>query len=451
MSDAAHGLFVLDLDRCTGCEACVVGCNNENSVSEDLSWRRIHTFNHQRLATAPVFHFTLACNHCLEPACMHNCPANAYTKDAATGAVLLDQDLCMGCRYCSWVCPYEAPQFNANSGVMEKCTFCEHRLTEGLNPACVTACPTDALKFEWNGEPALVDQPGFPDTGLRPAIRVEGTRRRSAPLMTAAPFSANVVSPTAAGGWNGLKSEWSLWFFTSIAALLMAWFAAATARGAPVALPVFAAAGVLAMGVSALHLGQITRIWRAILNIKGSWVSREVVLFLAFFAAACTVQLRPGVPGWVHWVITGVGFAAMYAMDMVYRVPGQPALTVPHSAMATLTVAFYIGILTANPVLLWPAATVKLGLYLARRERPVPGGGVLAPIRIGVGLLPALALAATGTVSVPVAMIGAVVGELIDRAEFYARLRFLTPSHQIDRDLARQSVLGGQGLENLRS
>jgi Fe-S-cluster-containing dehydrogenase component len=122
MSHTGHGLFVLDLDRCTGCEACVVACNTENSVSDELSWRRIHTYNSQRLATSPVFHFTLACNHCLEPACMHNCPANAYTKDPSTGAVLIDQELCMGCRYCSWVCPYEAPQFNADSGVMEKCT-----------------------------------------------------------------------------------------------------------------------------------------------------------------------------------------------------------------------------------------------------------------------------------------------------------------------------------------
>ena len=61
----SHGLFVLDLDRCTGCAACVVACNTENEVAEGMSWRRIHTFNQQRLATAPVFHFTLACNHCL--------------------------------------------------------------------------------------------------------------------------------------------------------------------------------------------------------------------------------------------------------------------------------------------------------------------------------------------------------------------------------------------------
>ena len=148
-------------------------------------------------------------------------------------------------------------------------------------------------------------------------------------------------------------------------------------------------------------------------------------------------------------VSAATGFAALFAMDMVYRVRGQPVLTVPHSAMAMLTAAFYIGILTANPVLLWPAATVKLVLYLARRERPSPGGFLVAPIRLGVGLFPAFALAATGTVPVAVALFGAMIGELIDRAEFYAALRFLTPTHQIDTDLARQqkNPLGGLGLE----
>ena len=432
----SHGLFVLDLDRCTGCAACVVACNNENEVSEGLSWRRIHTFNHQRLATAPVFHFTLACNHCLEPACLRGCPANAYTKDPSTGAVLIDRDSCIGCRYCAWVCPYEAPQFNANVGVMEKCTFCEHRLSDDRSPACVTACPTDALRFDWDDDPPSVHHPGFPETGLRPALRVVGDRRRAAPDMTAAPVAVNVVAPRSAVGWSGLESEWSLWFFTSVAILLVAWFAAAAARSRAIPLSTFATAGTLAMAVSALHLGRITRIWRAMLNLRQSWVSREVVLFSMFFTAACVSILRPGVTGSARWMIVAFGLAALYAMDMVYRVRGQPVLTVPHSAMATLTAAFYIGILTANPILLWPAGTVKLVLYLARRERPVPGGKLLAPVRLGVGILPALALAATGAVPVATAMFGAVIGEWIDRAEFYAGLRFLTPTHQIDIDLA---------------
>jgi DMSO reductase iron-sulfur subunit len=442
----AHGLFVLDLDRCTGCAACVVACTNENPVSEGLSWRRIHSFNQQRLATAPVFHFSLACNHCFEPACLAGCPANAYSKDSSTGTVLLEQDKCIGCRYCSWVCPYEAPQFNPVTGLMEKCTFCSDRLGNGLEPACVVACPTDALRFEKVDEPAAVEHPGFPETGLRPAVRVVNDRRRKAPDMTAAPVAANVVAAQTRLDWAEFRNEWSLWFFSSLAILLVAWFTAATALDTPINLSVFAIFGLLAMGVSTLHLGRITRIWRALLNLRRSWVSREVVLFSAFFFAACGALWWPGSPAWARWVIVAVGFGAMYSMDMVYRVHGQPFLTVPHSAMALLSVALYVGILTGNSVLVVPAATVKLVLYLARRERPAPGGSLLAPIRIGVGILPALALGITGAVSVEVAMFGAVLGELIDRAEFYACLRFQTPTHQIDVDLAKRVAEPASGL-----
>jgi Fe-S-cluster-containing dehydrogenase component len=439
MTTGGHGLFVLDLDRCTGCAACVVACTNENVVGHGLSWRRIHTFNHQRVATAPVFHYSLACNHCLEPACLAGCPTHAYATDHSTGAVLLDQKKCMGCRYCSWVCPYQAPQFNPVAGVMEKCTFCTHRLNDGLDPACVTACPTDALRYENETDPAAVDFPGFPDAGLRPAIRVVGARRQQAPPMTAAPIAVNVLSPRRAAGWRGFKSEWSLWVFSSLAILLVAWFAASAALGSSMALPVFAGVGVFAIALSALHLGKISRIWRAPLNFRRSWVSREVALFSFFFLAACGALWSREVPSWTRWAIVAVGLGAMYSMDMVYRVRGQPVLTVPHSAMATLTVALYLGILTENAVLLLPTAVVKLVLYLARRERPMPAGGLLAPIRIGVGILPALALATAGAVPVAAAMFGAVVGELIDRAEFYAGLEFLTPAHQIRTDLARHS------------
>jgi len=436
-----QAIFILDLDRCTGCSACVVACNTENPVAETLSWRRIHTFNPQRLPAAPVFHLSLACNHCLDPACLAGCPANAYNKDPRTGAVLIDEGKCMGCRYCSWVCPYEAPQFNTATGIMEKCTFCDHRQADDLAPACVVACPTDALRFNPDTEPSTVEHAGFPETGLGPAVRIAGDRRRSAPEMTAAPVQTAALRLPETTGWGGLRSEWSLWLFTIVATFLVAWFTAATALGQTVVLQVFAAAGILAMIISALHLGKITRVWRGIFNFRRSWVSREAAFFSAFFGAGCVLTIAcGGLPSVAAWAAAILGFAALFSMDMVYRVPGQPAATVPHSAMATLTAAYYIGLLMDAPMLFWPSAVLKLALYLARRDHPKPGNRLAAAIRIGIGLVLPVAILATGTAPQGVALFSAILGELVDRAEFYATLRFLTPSRQLDGDLANASV-----------
>ena len=438
-----QGMFFLDLDRCTGCAACVVACNNENEVAVEFPWRRVHSFNSPRYPSAPVFHYSLACSHCVEPSCLHNCPANAYTKDAATGAVLLDGTRCIGCRYCAWVCPYDAPQYNNQAGIMEKCTFCDHRLADGLEPACVGACPVTALNFEAEGNPSDVVRPGFPDTGLRPSIRVVGERRRAAPQMTAAHVEPGTVRSREPLGWRGLRAEWSLWLFTSIAIMLVAWFTASTAGAAGFNLSLFAGAGFGAIAISAIHLGKISRVWRGALNFRRSWISREVVFYSAFLVGACVIGLRPMLPEYSGWVISALGIAALFAMDMVYRVPGQPVMTVPHSAMATLTAAFYIGIFAANTSLLLPVTVVKLVLYLARRERPSPGGRLFAPIRIGVGLFPALVFAISSDFPIAWTIVGAVIGELIDRAEFYAALRFLTPKVRIDRDLEASRLEAG--------
>jgi len=137
--------FVFDANRCTGCQACQLACTIENGLQPDRSWRAISTFNERRHPGIALFHLSLACNHCADPACMTACPALAYSVDSSTGAVLLDADACIGCGYCAWACPYDAPRFDHDVGVMTKCTFCNHRLAEGLAPACAALCPTGAL------------------------------------------------------------------------------------------------------------------------------------------------------------------------------------------------------------------------------------------------------------------------------------------------------------------
>ena len=150
--------FYIDSSSCTGCKACQVACQDKNNLSPALRWRRVFQYGggswvadaNVRGVMVPnnvfVYYTPTACMHCENPACVAVCPAGAMTK-RDDGVVLVNQDQCIGCRYCEWACPYGAPQFNEAKGVMTKCTFCEDLLAQGQNPACVDACVMRAIKF----------------------------------------------------------------------------------------------------------------------------------------------------------------------------------------------------------------------------------------------------------------------------------------------------------------
>lgn len=438
--------FRLDLGRCTGCSACVVACRNENDVGEDLAWRSVFTFNEPRHAGIDVFHFSMACNHCREPACLHGCPALAYLKDPDTGAVLLDPDRCIGCRYCTWVCPYGAPQYNAETRVVEKCTFCSHRLVETLDPACVTACPVDALGYDPPGQAAGPRDrgsrtPGFPDVGLGPAIRILPPRRGGAPLEIIGGEEDSIPPGPPPGSAPGshLAGEWPLLVFTTILTWLVAWLAAAAAQGVAPNPWQILAPGALAMGVSGFHLGRPEKAWRAVLNLRSSWVSREIVFLLAFLGAAAA----QAVFGELGWLVAGLGFATLLCVDMVYRVPGQRVPAVPHSAATVPTAAFLLGLLLHEPVLAVAAGLLKASLYLVRWSRHGVGSTSLALVRLGVGFIAPLAVwrlapAAPGWFL----LAGPAAGELLDRARFYEELDFLSPATRIQADLDRLLTSG---------
>jgi Fe-S-cluster-containing dehydrogenase component len=137
--------FVLDLGRCVGCSACVLACRLENGWSSDNPWRRVLPLNLSRRAAGPTYFMSVACHHCERPACVAACPSGAYEK-RADGVVVHHESRCIGCRYCEMACPFGAPRFDAAKGVMTKCHLCHHRLDAGEAPACVAACPTEALQ-----------------------------------------------------------------------------------------------------------------------------------------------------------------------------------------------------------------------------------------------------------------------------------------------------------------
>lgn len=166
----AMGVLV-DLSRCVGCRSCEAACNREQKLPapekpfNDFSvFDEIHHGQKRRTDETrytivnrydipgrehPLFR-KIQCNHCLEPACLTSCFVNAYTK-TPEGAVIYDSSVCVGCRTCMVACPFYIPTFRYSSAFkprIMKCVFChDTRLTKGLPPACVEACPQEALTF----------------------------------------------------------------------------------------------------------------------------------------------------------------------------------------------------------------------------------------------------------------------------------------------------------------
>ncbi len=146
--------FYFDSSSCSGCKTCQMACKDKNDLGPGQVWRRVYEITGGGwIKQGPswqqdvfAYNLSMSCNHCEDPICVKNCPTKALHK-REDGIVKIDQDLCIGCKYCAWVCPYGAPQFDPEKGVMGKCDFCADYIDEGKNPSCVDACPMRALDF----------------------------------------------------------------------------------------------------------------------------------------------------------------------------------------------------------------------------------------------------------------------------------------------------------------
>jgi Fe-S-cluster-containing dehydrogenase component len=167
--------LVIDLDVCVGCHACSVNCKEWNTGGHpaplsdsdpygreiDGVWlNRVHSFEYERDGNTRMVHFPKSCLHCDDAPCVTVCPTGASYKRGADGIVLVDEDKCIGCKLCSWACPYGAREYDTNEGVMKKCTLCIDRIyNENLEevdrvPACVSTCPANARFFGDFNDPA---------------------------------------------------------------------------------------------------------------------------------------------------------------------------------------------------------------------------------------------------------------------------------------------------------
>ncbi|HEX3347398.1 MAG TPA: 4Fe-4S dicluster domain-containing protein [Acetobacteraceae bacterium] len=224
----ALGLLI-DLDTCVGCHACVTACKGYNSVSaagplSDINpyqaeqrgtwFNRVFSYEVDDGGSGRAVHFPKNCLHCEKPDCVTVCPTGASYKRAEDGIVLINTDICIGCKLCSWACPYGAREMDEDEGVMRKCTLCvdkiyDERLSErDRQPACVTTCPTGARHFGDFKDPEskvsrLVRERGgielMPETGYRPVSKYLPPRKRTAPDRE--PPREQVAAPAAANGF----------------------------------------------------------------------------------------------------------------------------------------------------------------------------------------------------------------------------------------------------------
>ena len=136
--------MVIDTAKCVGCMDCVVACKTENEVPEGFN-RDWVAYDVQ--GTYPTLHMEIRserCNQCGNPPCVYNCPTGASHVHDLGGVVLVEHSECIGCKACIAACPYDA-RFIHPDGYADKCTFCIHRVEKGLDPACVSVCPTRSM------------------------------------------------------------------------------------------------------------------------------------------------------------------------------------------------------------------------------------------------------------------------------------------------------------------
>lgn len=357
--------FDVDLDRCSGCKACVTACHSLNGLDETETWRDVGLLIGGTSALPVVQHVTTACHHCLEPACMTACPVDAYEKNPVTGIVKHLDDQCFGCQYCTLACPYDVPKYHAGKGIVRKCDMCSDRLAHGEAPACVQACPHEAISIRIVDREQVIEDseadvflPAAPEPHLTYPTTAYRTKRV---------FPRNLL-PADYHTVATQHPHWPLIIMLVLTQLSVGAFLCGFAleqflsAGQAAALrPLHSLNslifGLLALGASTLHLGRPQYAYRAIIGLRHSWLSREIVAFGGFAGAAVLYAtgnwLGPealvGSVVWQRWVGWGVGafgIAGVFCSVMIYAFTRRDFWRFPQTTIRFALTSLVLGIAT---------------------------------------------------------------------------------------------------------
>lgn len=379
LEDGEQYRFHFDMTKCIGCRSCEVACNEQNGNPADIKWRRVGELEGGIYPLVSRTYLSMGCNHCADADCIRGCPVDAYSKDPITGIVLHSADACIGCQYCVWNCPYSVPQFNPERGVVGKCDMCRDRLLDGREPACVNACPENAIqieivnKMEWSKDYALAESPGMP-----PAGQTISTTRITLPKVPASGLvrvDTNQIPLEHAHG--------SLVLMTSAmqAAFGLLCFLLIDHNLTPSSLTFLLFVTIVAINISVFHLGRPAYAWRALKMWRRSWLSREVLcftLFLGTLSACAAAELSP----LVHLNLQGAvlslavatavfGLMGTGASACIYLVKARPAWDLSHTPIDFLLSALLLGA-TLNAALAHPSIWLYGKWHLADVANAAP-------------------------------------------------------------------------------
>lgn len=327
--------FEVDLDACTGCKACVAGCHSMNGLDEAETWRDVGTlFGAREDGQAYQQTVTTACHHCADPACLNGCPVLAYEKDPVTGIVRHLDDQCIGCQYCVLMCPYDVPKFSASLGIVRKCDMCHQRLAVGEAPACVAACPTEAIRISivTTPTPAAPSNETFLAAAPSPALTLPTTRYHSKRGVPENAVAADAERPRIE------HAHYPLVVMLTLTQFAVGGFFAAAVFDNWIVATVALVALLAGLGASTLHLGRPLGAWRAFLGLRRSWLSREIVLFgglppLAMAFVAERWEILPLAIPFLTPACLGLGLVAAFSSAMIYidtrRHNWRAAMTLP--------------------------------------------------------------------------------------------------------------------------